>query len=116
MAERAGFEPAIRFPVYTLSRRAPSTTRPPLRLQLVRNGAARALLRGALGAVDRRAGLLPGQQAKGKRSTDRREPAEGAPSGKIRWLQVREAIRHRAIRQERRQINLQLTPFPGPAD
>ncbi len=32
MAEGAGFEPAIRFPVYTLSRRAPSTTRPPLRL------------------------------------------------------------------------------------
>jgi hypothetical protein len=31
MAEEAGFEPAIRFPVYTLSRRAPSTTRPPLR-------------------------------------------------------------------------------------
>ena len=26
-AERAGFEPAIRFPAYTLSRRAPSTTR-----------------------------------------------------------------------------------------
>ena len=25
------FEPAIRFPAYTLSRRAPSTTRPPLR-------------------------------------------------------------------------------------
>ena len=31
MADRAGFEPAIRFPVYTLSRRAPSTTRPPVR-------------------------------------------------------------------------------------
>ena len=31
MAEGAGFEPAIRFPIYTLSRRAPSTTRPPLR-------------------------------------------------------------------------------------
>ncbi len=31
MAEGAGFEPAIRFPVYTLSRRAPSTARPPLR-------------------------------------------------------------------------------------
>src|ERR1044071_8523646 len=30
LAEGAGFEPAIRFPVYTLSRRAPSTTRPPL--------------------------------------------------------------------------------------
>src|SRR5437868_10147295 len=29
-AEGAGFEPAIRLPVYTLSRRAPSTTRPPL--------------------------------------------------------------------------------------
>ena len=31
VAEGAGFEPAIRFPAYTLSRRAPSTTRPPLR-------------------------------------------------------------------------------------
>ena len=31
VAEGAGFEPAIRFPVYTLSRRAPSTTRPPVR-------------------------------------------------------------------------------------
>jgi hypothetical protein len=27
MAETEGFEPSIRFPVYTLSRRAPSTTR-----------------------------------------------------------------------------------------
>ena len=32
MAEGEGFEPSIRFPVYTLSRRAPSTTRPPLLL------------------------------------------------------------------------------------
>ena len=31
LAEGAGFEPAIEFPAYTLSRRAPSTTRPPLR-------------------------------------------------------------------------------------
>lgn len=30
MAERKGFEPLIRSPVYTRSRRAPSTTRPPL--------------------------------------------------------------------------------------
>lgn len=30
LAERAGFEPAIRLTVYTLSRRAPSTTRTPL--------------------------------------------------------------------------------------
>ena len=30
LAEGAGFEPAIRFPAYTLSRRAPSAARPPL--------------------------------------------------------------------------------------
>jgi len=35
VAEGAGFEPAIRFPVYTLSRRAPSTTRPPLRRRVL---------------------------------------------------------------------------------
>jgi hypothetical protein len=33
-AERAGFEPAIPFRVYTLSRRAPSTTRTPLQYNL----------------------------------------------------------------------------------
>jgi hypothetical protein len=32
LAERAGFEPAIPFRVYTLSRRAPSTTRTPLQV------------------------------------------------------------------------------------
>ena len=31
MAERKGFEPLIPLTVYTLSKRAPSTTRPPLR-------------------------------------------------------------------------------------
>src|SRR5690242_11768104 len=31
LAEGAGFEPAMELPPYTLSRRAPSTTRPPLR-------------------------------------------------------------------------------------
>ena len=31
-----GFEPTIRFPVYTLSKRAPSATRPPLRRMLRR--------------------------------------------------------------------------------
>ena len=34
MAERKGFEPLKRFPVYTLSKRAPSTTRPPLQISL----------------------------------------------------------------------------------
>ncbi len=29
-AERKGFEPSMQFPAYTLSRRAPSTTRTPL--------------------------------------------------------------------------------------
>ena len=32
VAERAGFEPAKELPLYTLSKRAPSTTRPPLPL------------------------------------------------------------------------------------
>src|ERR1700752_3475949 len=31
LAEGVGFEPTIRFPVYTLSKRAPSATRPPHR-------------------------------------------------------------------------------------
>ena len=30
LAEREGFEPSIEFPLYTLSKRAPSTTRPSL--------------------------------------------------------------------------------------
>ena len=39
MAERKGFEPSIRLlTVYSLSRRAPSTTRPPLRGALNRGG------------------------------------------------------------------------------
>ena len=35
MAEREGFEPSKRFPVYTLSKRAPSTTRPPLLIKVI---------------------------------------------------------------------------------
>ena len=33
MAERQGFEPWIEFPLYTLSKRAPSATRPSLRFE-----------------------------------------------------------------------------------
>src|SRR5262245_42543153 len=52
MAERTGFEPAIRFPVYTLSKRAPSTTRPPLRTGGTRRqGSARRVARGRLSAA-----------------------------------------------------------------
>jgi hypothetical protein len=48
LAEGAGFEPAIRFPVYTLSRRAPSTARPPLQSALQsRRAQARRLAPGA---------------------------------------------------------------------
>jgi hypothetical protein len=34
LAEGEGFEPSIRFPVYTLSKRAPSAARPPLRTRI----------------------------------------------------------------------------------
>ena len=46
MAEGVGFEPTIRFPVYTLSRRAPSTARPSLRQTVTRGrgGAGRRRL------------------------------------------------------------------------
>jgi hypothetical protein len=49
LAEGAGFEPAIRFPVYTLSRRAPSTARPPLLVarQMQDEGEALSTGRGA---------------------------------------------------------------------
>lgn len=55
MAERQGFEPWRRVNVYTLSRRAPSTTRPPLRTpqaakgeQITDDGAGRKLVIAAL--------------------------------------------------------------------
>jgi hypothetical protein len=41
LAEGVGFEPTIRFPVYTLSKRAPSATRPSLRARQPANIAAR---------------------------------------------------------------------------
>jgi hypothetical protein len=34
MAEREGFEPSVEFPLHTLSKRAPSTTRPSLRFRI----------------------------------------------------------------------------------
>ena len=37
MAERMGFEPMKEFPLYTLSKRAPSTTRPPLPKTIFKN-------------------------------------------------------------------------------
>jgi hypothetical protein len=37
MAERVGFEPTLEFPLNTLSKRAPSATRPPLQARLLAN-------------------------------------------------------------------------------
>jgi hypothetical protein len=47
MAERQGFEPWIEFPLYTLSKRAPSTTRPSLRFwkRLSANGLSAVALK-----------------------------------------------------------------------
>ena len=41
MADRKGFEPSRRSPAYALSRRAPSTTRPPVRRQSYRKSQGR---------------------------------------------------------------------------
>jgi hypothetical protein len=41
LAEGVGFEPTIRLPVYTLSKRAPSATRPSLRRGPVIKASAR---------------------------------------------------------------------------
>ena len=38
VADRGGFEPPIRLPVYTLSRRAPSTARPPVHTSRQKSG------------------------------------------------------------------------------
>lgn len=51
VAERKGFEPLRRFPAYTLSRRAPSTTRPSLRMQ--RAGRARVCVSGGQSLPER---------------------------------------------------------------
>ena len=37
LAERVGFEPTVEFPLHTLSKRAPSTTRPSLRLFTIKH-------------------------------------------------------------------------------
>src|SRR5262249_5394215 len=57
LAEGVGFEPTIRFPVYTLSKRAPSAARPSLRSSGIKAGAVR------IGEADRSAGSLIGRLA-----------------------------------------------------
>ena len=41
LAEREGFEPSVEFPLHTLSKRAPSTTRPSLHFRINELRAAR---------------------------------------------------------------------------
>ena len=76
LAEGAGFEPAIRFPAYTLSRRAPSATRPPLR----------SMRRGARG--------LSGGDARLRRAV-RLQPL-GHPSAACAWTYADVSEDHRA--------------------
>ena len=85
MAEREGFEPSRRLPAYTRSRRAPSTTRPPLRTGPdysqgefgFKPGEARADLdceryrsRASRIAFTRSSGTSPGTWAPGSSKTD----------------------------------------------
>jgi hypothetical protein len=44
LAERVGFEPTLEFPLNTLSKRAPSATRPSLRREFVEGTTLRKLL------------------------------------------------------------------------
>jgi hypothetical protein len=62
MAEREGFEPPIPVKVYTLSRRAPSATRPSLRALLLHPYFIRTLFASSLYAY--RNGLSPAQRSR----------------------------------------------------
>jgi hypothetical protein len=44
MAERVGFEPTLEFPLNTLSKRAPSATRPSLRTHTIQAGSCTSIL------------------------------------------------------------------------
>src|SRR5271157_486179 len=59
MAERQGFEPWIPFRVYTLSKRAPSATRPSLRwVSLQKRPIPRAGIGAPQGAISRRSSIV----------------------------------------------------------
>src|ERR1043166_3651739 len=60
LAERQGFEPWIQFPVYTLSKRAPSATRPSLRLGITRRA---SLILAAADALEAAASRNPPQSS-----------------------------------------------------
>ena len=62
-----GFEPTIRFPVYTLSRRAPSTTRPPLQLLSHDHADRQAIDKGVQAEIKTLHPLTPIEAGKGDR-------------------------------------------------
>jgi hypothetical protein len=80
LAEREGFEPSIRLTVYTLSRRAPSTTRPPL--QIVFQSPHHVPV------VARRKGVLMRSAAEIHRSAPARGRALYRIRGRLELLQV----------------------------
>jgi hypothetical protein len=67
LAERPGFEPGVEFPPHTLSRRAPSTTRTPLRMAIrgrvlsldVRPGTRAGIEHGGEGGIRTHVGVAP---------------------------------------------------------
>ena len=81
MAEGAGFEPAIRFPVYTLSRRAPSTARPPLRD--ARLGARCAHITPQRSRASRRGGRVGSRTRSKRQRDDPRRPSGRGQSARV---------------------------------
>ena len=77
MAERVGFEPTVRFPPHTLSKRAPSATRTPLRGKRVRGcrdaGGMIVCRGGVVNARDRPPGRGCGPGSLGNRPPIREE-------------------------------------------
>src|SRR5258708_31953925 len=64
LAEGVGFEPTLRLPVNTLSKRAPSTARPPLRRNRLAGGTGERARRLTEGHAGRNGGPPPGPPRK----------------------------------------------------
>src|SRR4051794_40438824 len=80
MAEGVGFEPTIRLPVYTLSKRAPSATRPSLRDARGRERPALGRLAGNIdAAILSASGLGDGAAAGPRRGGSAPPPSALAP-------------------------------------
>src|SRR5271166_5089428 len=79
MAERQGFEPWIPFRVYTLSKRAPSATRPSLRwVSLQKRPIPRAGIGAPQGAISRRSSIVAYRATAAKPAYSRSDPRNPA--------------------------------------